>query len=73
MGCADPRSAEINRREGVARTFHIVVYKIEPCEAVSARNLLTNDDVRAALRDEVVPEGPKVPLVVEPTAHAAKC
>jgi hypothetical protein len=30
------------------------VYKVEPSEAVATRNLLANDDVRAALGDEMV-------------------
>lgn len=67
----DARSAQIDRCKGVTRTFHVRVNKVEPIEAVLARNLFAKHDARAALRDEVVEERPKVPLVVEPTAHAA--
>lgn len=58
MRRADARSAEIDRCEGVARSFHVSVYKVEPSEAVLARNLLTKDDWRAALFDEEVEEWP---------------
>ena len=52
MGRADARSAGIDSSEGVALSFHFSVYKVEPSEAVLARNLLANDDCRAALADE---------------------
>jgi hypothetical protein len=41
---ADARSAQICRPEGVARCFHVSVYKVEPTEAVLACNLLAKDD-----------------------------
>jgi hypothetical protein len=58
MGRADARSAEINRPAGVARSFQVSLYKVEPAEAVLARNLLAKDDWRAALADEVVESRP---------------
>jgi hypothetical protein len=70
MECPDARSAEIDRREGVTRAFHVSVNKVEPLK--SLRNLFTKDDVRAALDDEVVPRRPKVPLVREPAAFACR-
>jgi hypothetical protein len=44
MRRADARSAQISRPEGVARCFHVSVYKVEPAEAVLACNLLAKDD-----------------------------
>jgi hypothetical protein len=41
---ADARSAQISSPEGVARGFHVSVYKVEPAEAVLACNLLAKDD-----------------------------
>jgi hypothetical protein len=58
VGSADARSAKIDRPEGIARSFQVSLYKIEPSESVFARNLLTKDDTRAALFDEEVEEGP---------------
>ena len=63
MRAAEARSAQIARPEGVVRAFHVSRYKIEPFER--ARNLLSKDNWRAALRDEALPDGPEVPLVVE--------
>lgn len=54
----DARRAEIDRPEGVARSFQVSVYKVEPSKSVFARNLLTKDDWRAALPDEVMECGP---------------
>jgi hypothetical protein len=47
------------------------VYKVDPRVCVFARNLLTKDDWRAALADEVVEGWPKVPLVSKP--HSFTC
>jgi hypothetical protein len=64
---ADARSAEIDRPDGVARTFQTSVYSVEPSEAVARRNLLSKDDWRAALLNETEPGGPEVALVIEPS------
>jgi hypothetical protein len=48
----DARSAGIDRPAGVSRSFQVSLYKVEPSEAVLACNLFSNDDWRAALRDE---------------------
>jgi hypothetical protein len=61
----DASSAQIGRPDGVACTFQVSRYKVEPRPAVRARNLLSKDDCRAALADEPKPLGPKVPLVIE--------
>lgn len=66
----DARSRDTGRCEGVADSFHVSLNKVEPAVPNRCFNLLTKDDRRAALLDEVKPEGPQVPLVVEPTTHA---
>lgn len=68
------RSAEINRPDGVALSFHVSVNKVEPSKSVRGRNLLTKDkDIsRLACLDEVEPVGPKVPLISEPAAPACR-
>lgn len=68
----DPRSAEIDSPAGVTRCFQVSVYKVEPTEAVLARNLLAKDDARLALCNEVVPRWPEVPLVNKPSAFACR-
>jgi len=67
---AEARSAGIDRPDGVARSFQVSVYKVEPTEAVLACNLLAKDDVRAALRDEAEEVGPEMSLVVEAASLA---
>jgi hypothetical protein len=44
MRRADARSAQISRPDGVARSFQVSAYKVEPPEAVLARNLFAKDD-----------------------------
>lgn len=55
---AEARSAQIDRCAGVSRSFQVSAYKVEPAEAVLARNLLTKNDARASLLDEMVEGGP---------------
>lgn len=69
MRRAEARSAEIERRDGVTLAFQVSVYSVEPCKAVRARNLLSNDDARSALLNELKPGWPEVPLVVEALAE----
>lgn len=64
----DARSAQIRSPEGVARSFQVSAYSVEPREAVRARNLLSKDDWRAALADETEPLGPEVALVFDSLA-----
>ena len=54
----DARSAQINSPCGVARSFQVSLYKVEPLKAVFACNLFTKDDWRAALLNEVVERRP---------------
>jgi hypothetical protein len=70
--CTDARSAQIGSPAGVTRSFQVSLYKVEPLKAVFARNLLAKDDGRAALADEPVECGPKVPLVSKPSAFACR-
>ena len=65
MRSTDARSAQIRRPEGVARSFQVRRNKVEPPEAVRARNLLSKDDWRAALGDELEPVWPEVAVVAE--------
>ena len=67
---ADPRSAQIARPEGVTRSFQVSRNKVEPREAVRARNLLAKDDCRTALSNEIEPDGPEVALVSKPSLGA---
>jgi hypothetical protein len=68
----DARSAQIGRPNGVTRTFQVRANKIQPHESFFIRNLLAKDNWRAALLDEVKPEGPEVPLVSKPAAFACR-
>jgi hypothetical protein len=54
----DARSRERDTPKGVAHAFHVSVYKVDPSICVLACNLLSKDDWRLSLRDEVLPGGP---------------
>jgi hypothetical protein len=69
---ADARSAEISRCKGVGRCFHVSVNKIEPDEAVRARNLLTKDNARISLADEPEEVGPEVTRIGEAVAFPGR-
>ena len=66
----DPRSAEIKRPDGVARSFQVSVNKVEPREAKFRTNLLPQDDWRPDCSNELEPDGPEVPLVSEASLGA---
>jgi hypothetical protein len=68
----DARSAQIASPDGVTRCFHVSVYKVEPAEAVLARNLFSKDDCRLADADEMEPRRPQVPLVSKSAAFACR-
>lgn len=55
---ADARSAQIGSPDGVTLAFQVSVNKVEPTEAVLARNLLSKDRCRSALADEMEERGP---------------
>ncbi len=58
VGRTEARRAQIDRPPGVMRSFHVSRYKVEPSKSVFARNLLANDDRKAALSDDVVERRP---------------
>jgi hypothetical protein len=58
MRCADARSRDIGRPDGVANPFQVRRNKVKPSDLKRPRNLLAKDDWRAALLDEPVPGGP---------------
>jgi hypothetical protein len=68
----DARRRERDRPEGVTHGFQVSVYKVDPRVAVFACNLLSKDDCRLALFDEVVEGWPQVPLVIKPSAFACR-
>nr|WP_231038802.1 hypothetical protein [Nitratidesulfovibrio oxamicus] len=72
MRRAEARSAGIDRPAGVTRRFHVSEYKVEPRKTVFACNLFSKDDIRAALRDEMIECWPKMPLVSKPNAFACR-
>jgi hypothetical protein len=51
----DARSREYDRPEGVSQRFQVIVNKVDPRPRVVTRNLLTKDDARLALADEMEP------------------
>jgi hypothetical protein len=72
LGCADARSRENRRPEGVTASFQVSRHKVEPSPASRAFNLFSKDKVRATLADEPVEGWPKVPLVSKPAAFACR-
>jgi len=67
---ADARSRQNRRPEGVIASFQVSRNKVEPLEAVRARNLLSKDRWRPALADEFEPDRPEVSLVGEPATSS---
>jgi hypothetical protein len=61
---ADARRAKIGGCDGISQCFQVSANSVEPVSAKRARNLLSKDDWRAALRDEAVELRPEVSLVV---------
>jgi hypothetical protein len=68
----DARSAQIGRPEGVSRSFHVSVNKVEPSEARFASNLLAKDNWRSADLDEMVVGWPEMPLIIKPASFACR-
>lgn len=58
MRRADARRAEIESPAGVALCFQVSVYKVEPSQAVLARNLLAKADAWLSDAYEMVERGP---------------
>jgi hypothetical protein len=59
----EARSAQISRPDGVARSFHVSAYSIEPLQSRLARNLLAKHDWRLFVADEVSEIRPQVSFV----------
>lgn len=72
MRRTEARSAGIHRPAGVARSFQVRRYKVEPCKTVTACNLLAKDCDRPALTDKMEERGPQVPLVRSPLSFACR-
>jgi hypothetical protein len=70
--CPDASSAQIGRPDGVACGFQVSRYSVEPRPAVAARNLLSKEDCRAALADELGDDGPEVAVVVNAATLAGR-
>ncbi len=70
--CADARSRERDRPDGVTQVFQVIRYKVDPSVCVAACNLLSKDRCRLTLLDEVVPVRPEVPLVIKPSSFACR-
>jgi hypothetical protein len=69
---AEARSRKRDKPEGVTHGFQVSLYKIEPYASAAACNLLSSDDCRLALFDEMEESGPKVPLVSKPFSFACR-
>jgi hypothetical protein len=67
---ANARSWKIERPAGVASSFQVSEYKVEPRPSSLARNLLSNDDSRSTGSDEPEPLGPEVEIAVEASSLA---
>lgn len=65
MRCRDSSSREYRRPEGVAFAFQSIGHGVEPAWPNRSRNLFSKNDCRAALADEVEPDGPEVAFVGE--------
>jgi hypothetical protein len=68
----DARRRESDRPDGIGQAFQVIAYKVEPRFCVLARNLLSIEDCRSALADEVEEVRPKVPLVSKPSSFACR-
>jgi hypothetical protein len=68
----DARSRERNTPEGVAHSFQVSVYKVEPRADSRARNLLSKHRCRSALADEMEPGRPEMPLIVKPSSFTCR-
>jgi hypothetical protein len=64
MRCADAVCAQYDRPAGVAFSFQIREYSVEPTVANRTFNLFAKDNPRMALADEPEHFRPEMPLVV---------
>jgi hypothetical protein len=63
MRRSDARSAQIGSPAGISQVFQVKANSCEPLAPIRARNLLSKNDWRSALGDEVVKSGPKMSFV----------
>jgi hypothetical protein len=63
-------SRDIDRPAGVAFTFQISAYSVEPTVASRSRNLFSHNDRGPAGTDEAKEVGPQVPRIVRTSAPA---
>jgi hypothetical protein len=63
MGRLDTRSRDTDRPAGVSFTFQVRLNKVEPAVPNRCFNLLTKDNSRLALPNEIEPSGPQVAFV----------
>lgn len=63
VGSADARSRHTDRPAGVIFAFQVSLNRVEPAVINRCFNLLSKDDWRAALADEIEPVGPEVAVV----------
>jgi hypothetical protein len=68
VGRVDGTSWQYCRPDGVTLAFHVSKHSVEP--KFRARNLLSKDNCRAALADEIEPDRPEVSGIAEPAALA---
>ena len=61
--CPDAASRDTNRPAGVAFSLQVSLNKVEPPVLNRCFNLLTKDNSRAALADEIEPDRPKVSII----------
>ena len=66
------RRRERDRPDSVIQGFQVSVYKVDPRVCVFACNLLSKDDCRLKLADEVLEGWPQVPLVIKPSSFACR-
>ena len=66
MRSAEARSAQIERPEGVTRSFQVSLNSVEPSKSVLRRNLLAKDSDRLVGANEAEELGPQVTVVGKP-------
>jgi len=67
---ADARRAQIGGPDSMSQCLQVSANSGEPSPSILARNLLSKDDWRAALRNEAAELGPEVALVIDPASFA---
>jgi len=63
--CPDATSWKYRRPDGVAFILQVRRNKVEPTVLNSSCNLLAKDKLRLTFSDELIPDRPEVPVVLE--------